>query len=346
MQDYLAKNRTLIHKELKIHLSAKEKEYRKVNAWSGDLLPRIYEFVSGGKCLRGSLFVFAYESGGKKANKEIRKIAAGLELIHAALIIHDDIMDDDSYRHGKSSIHKQYADLFSSEDMGKGVGICAGDVAYFSGMELIANGLKKIDANVAGEAIAFLGDELNKVALAQIQDLYFSGAKERISLKDVLNLYLYKTGRYTFSMPFVLGSMLSTKKNLVNYEKLGEHLGVIFQIKDDQLDLFAMKREIGKPIGSDIRSNKKTLFNLELFASVNKDEKIKLNKIFGNSKIKNKDMLFVQEVMKKRGVVEKVMRFVVQEKKKSEKIINELKIPYIFKNKLLELLEMSINRKK
>ncbi len=337
MLEYIAKNRALVHSELKRILTKKKKELGTINQWPGLFLPKIQEFVLGGKCLRGSLALFAYQASGKKIDAKILKVAAGMELIHAGLIIHDDIMDNDEFRHGKKSIYKQFVDELHSDGAGRGMGICAGDIAYFLGMEIIAE-------EIGGKLLAYVNNELNKVAFAQMQDIYFGNSKKLPKENEVINLYKYKTARYTFSLPLVLGSSLAGTKSQKLLEGLGEHFGIIFQIKDDELNLLANEKDTGKAQGADIRTGKKTLYYLHLLAGSSSLERKKLAKIFGETKSTKQDIQFVLDLLEKKKIKNKIDKLLVKEKSISEAIIS--KLPFSIQNKkmLLEFLEYNLNR--
>jgi geranylgeranyl diphosphate synthase type I len=88
----------------------------------------------------------------------------------------------------------------------------------------------------------------------------------------------------------------SLKKNL---EKFGEHLGLIFQIKDDDLGMMGNVEEIGKPVGSDVREGKKTLYYFFLFQKSTSNEKKELKKIFGNKNLSKADLSYVRKLIQR-----------------------------------------------
>lgn len=121
-------------------------------------------------------------------------------------------------------------------------------------------------------------------------DMHYGLSNEEPTLEEIKNMYLQKTARYSFSLPFVLGASFSqapqndTKKLL----QLGEYVGLCFQLKDDQLKLIGSEKEVGTDIGSDVRENKKTLIRYWLFHNSNSSEKQNLSMIFGKKSFKKK----------------------------------------------------------
>jgi geranylgeranyl diphosphate synthase type I len=84
-------------------------------------------------------------------------------------------------------------------------------------------------------------------------------------------------------------------------ERLGEYLGVLFQIRDDELGLFGAERELGKPVGSDIREGKMTLYLAELKKRAEPETRMRLERIFGNRSIGEPEIAFVREKLERLG---------------------------------------------
>lgn len=206
-------------------VDAKLKQYLRPKT----LLP----FVTAGKTIRGCLVLYSYLLFKKTVHDRVLNAAAAMELIHSGFLIHDDIMDNDSIRRGMKAIHVQY-------DVPQA--ICIGDLLFFLGYGLL-------DPRV----IPFTSRELAGVAIGQMRDI----RKEA----DILTTYKYKTARYTFSLPFMIGATLAgaPKPFVSKLEKLGESLGLLFQIRDDELDhekttLLHLKSELSQKAKNIIRN--------------------------------------------------------------------------------------------
>jgi geranylgeranyl diphosphate synthase type I len=118
-----------------------------------------------------------------------------------------------------------------------------------------------------------------------------------------MTLYAHKTGRYSFSLPLVAGALLAGKTldQCKSLEALGEHMGVAFQIRDDELGIFGSQEELGKPIGSDIREGKKTLFFRALMDSLDPGERERIGAYFGSSKSGRPELEEVRTLLDRRG---------------------------------------------
>ncbi len=216
--------KSLIDTFLLQFLDAKKSALGEVNDLGPDLLERIKKMVVAGKTIRGSLVLLAYCFTNKKPSDDAIKLAAAMELMQTALLVHDDIMDRDEMRRGIPSFHKQYES--------DALAMCAGDVLFFLAFELL--GSLHTDALTHGRIIRFVGREYQLVGVAQMADVK-KIAKTKL---EVLSLYTNKTARYTFAVPLMLGAILTgtTKDTLKYLESYGVAAGVLFQIRDDKLD--------------------------------------------------------------------------------------------------------------
>jgi len=216
--------KNLIDEFLRTFLAEKRKSLSDVNALGPDLIDRIIPIVTAGKTIRGSLVLLAYCFTNKTPSEDAIKLAAAMELIQTALVIHDDIMDHDDQRRGIPSLHIQY----KSEAMA----LCAGDVLFFMAFELI--GSIKTDEITLGRIVRLVGREYQSVGVAQMVDV----AKTAKTKLDIFNLYTNKTARYTFALPLMAGATLAgtTKETIKYLESYGVATGILFQIQDDRLD--------------------------------------------------------------------------------------------------------------
>jgi geranylgeranyl diphosphate synthase type I len=226
-----------------------------INAWAQDALTRIDAFVVGGKCIRGSLVCFAHEVYGGKLKASALNVASAIELFHSGFLIHDDIMDQDRLRRGNASIHAQYEQLQNLRDaglFGTSMGMNVGDLCFFLGFELLT----------PYAAIAARGSsEFAQVVVGQMQDIAGSQIDKPLDTAAILSVYRYKTARYTFSFPLAAGAMVAQApmEQVSLLSHLGEQLGFLFQIRDDELNAQTSSAKTRKSVGSDARNQTQTL---------------------------------------------------------------------------------------
>jgi len=235
------------------YLTAKRASLVQINLMGGDVIDRLIPFVTSGKTTRGSLSVYIYSLFQTTPSQQIYNAAAALELFHSGFLIHDDIMDKDSLRRGKPSIWEQYHQLSHNPHVGISQAINTADLCFFMGQELL------VDLPILG----LVARELQPVIIAQMQDV-INSKTQALSRDEVLSLYRYKTARYTFSLSMAVGATLggASQEHIDHLMRLGESMGLLFQIRDDELSVAGDTAVTGKPVGSDEKNNKQTLATL------------------------------------------------------------------------------------
>lgn len=312
---YFEKRKQLISDYLSSYLKNKSNDFATINNWGADVCQRLEEFLINGKMIRGGLVMLAYsmfDNSDIDSNSDVVGLAAATELFQSAFLIHDDIMDRDATRRGLVSIYHQYKNLNKNNNsndslhFGEAMGICVGDIAFFLAFDILSN--LNTDPKTMQKLISVSSKEITGVGLAQMQDVYFGYSKTTPTEDDIMNVYLYKTARYTFSLPLSLGAILAEQDDSVikTLEHFGDTMGILFQLKDDELGLFAETADIGKTVGVDIIEGKKTLYHLYLMEASDGKQQTRLSSIFGNPNTSSDDINFVITTMKKLGIKKRI----------------------------------------
>ena len=354
MRQLFIRYKSRIAKFLQAYLVSEAGKLQKINPLAADAIRRMLESSLRGKMVRGSLILFATELNGKKIALDTLRAAAALEIFHTGLLAQDDVMDRDRLRRGMKTLYAQYDDWAKARGckdalhVGESLATCAADAAFFLGFELLSS-LKVLPTSLIGT----YARELALVAGAQMQDVYF-GAVDRVpAVREILEVYRYKTARYTFSLPFRIGGLLagSNSRTIKQLEELGEHLGLIFQLKDDELGLYGTEKEIGKPVGSDLREGKKTLYYCFLFKRATPQEKKRLQNIFGRPaasgiplRREKLEIKFVHSLIAKYGISAEIEKFLEKEVKRARGIIGQIRVAAKYKKILNEILEYNLRR--
>lgn len=328
-------------------LQNKKPEYSAVTVFGNEVIDILSDYATSGKMARGSLFLASYKLfSNKEITEETLKISSCLELLQSALLIHDDIMDQDDTRRGKKTIHMLYTEsakksrFLNSSHYGNSMAICIGDIAFFLAFELLNS--VKTEPRIKEKLLQKFATEIQSVGLAQMQDMISGSDLTTPSESTIMQLYTYKTARYTFSLPLALSTLLAGEKESVIaiLEKFGELCGIIFQIKDDELDLFGDKKEIGKPVGSDIRENKKTIFYFYAMLQATKKQRDILRKNFGKQNLSNADIETVRSIItvsKTRDAIDTlVKKYLLEAEKNIQKLPKNKQI--FLKNILLGIV--------
>ncbi|MFW5703313.1 MAG: polyprenyl synthetase family protein [Patescibacteria group bacterium] len=277
----------------------------------------LQNFSTKGKLIRGLLIPYLVQVLQKTDSDTISDAvwyaATAIELAHSALLIHDDIIDNDEHRRGNPSMHTQLAKLPERHDKkyGESLAICTGDIAIFLAFELLQQ--SSSDPILLQKLTTLFSRELRIVGIGEMMDVQMSASSIIPSIADIEEMYRLKTARYTFSLPFTMGTVLAeitdTERLLPLFEQAGEHLGILFQIQDDEIGLTGTQEQTGKPIGSDIREGKKTIAWSALYTKATPSERSMLDQIAGKasadiSEIQNVIQLYeqydIQSVIKER----------------------------------------------
>ena len=211
-----------------------------------------YSFENGGKRIRPVLMLACAEVL-NVSKQDVLPFALAIEMIHTYSLIHDDLpaMDNDDYRRGKPSNHKQF---------GEATAILAGDGLLNEGYSIC------LQATLKGENFARAGLFLNESAgiygmiAGQSADLQASQS-EGLSEEELLYIYAHKTGDLLLAS-VVIPSILKNNQNYLELERFGKLLGILFQMTDDSLDVTGEFNELGKQVGKDERQNKLTCLRL------------------------------------------------------------------------------------
>jgi geranylgeranyl diphosphate synthase type I len=270
--------------------------------------------------------------------------------MHSALLIHDDIMDNDRLRRGFRTIFAQYEHLGmreraeDPERFGKSMGICAGDVGFFIATDIVARLPLDPERRVALQAL--IARELAYVGLAQMQDVTFGSFASTPPVGDVYTLYLYKTARYTFSLPLMAGALLAgrTGKILGHLAELGEYLGVVFQARDDEIGVFGTEGETGKPVGSDIREGKKTLLYIEFLRRARGAERRRLAGVFGKASLAPSDVAMMRWAIERSGARKRLQDMMRELASRADKLIGSLRVADSHREILREICAQSMQR--
>jgi geranylgeranyl diphosphate synthase, type I len=311
----LAKYKTDISEYLINFLDQEKQKLDKISL-DDDIFETLKNFVLLGKMTRASLFILTYELlEPQKTTKTFKEIllplASALELIQAGLLIHDDIIDQDEQRRGQDSIWQYYSQRgqILNRHYGESQAICLGDLCFFLAKQLVLKALNHDSSQLKQKQILNIQElitrEISQVILAEMLDSQLAIQETLPSLEQILEMNIYKTARYSFSLPLMLAGKLANNLNEIDkLSEIGEKIGLIFQIQDDYLGIFGDSKKTGKPILSDIKEGKKTIFYYYLIQneSLSNKEKNLLKSCFAKQDINQKQTLNIQKMFKRHSL--------------------------------------------
>lgn len=232
-----------------------------------ELIPRFIRNLDAPESLKESM-LYSLEAGGKRIRpllllatlQDLEKpldagydVACAIEMIHTYSLIHDDLpaMDDDDLRRGKPTNHIQFTEALA---------ILAGDALLTHSFEVIANiDDALIPSKRKIELIRLLAKAAGPEGMVGGQVADMDGEERSLTLEELEYIHHHKTGDL-LTYPIVAGAIIAgaTEEQLTLFRAFGKELGLVFQIKDDILDVEGNEELLGKRVGSDSSNQKST----------------------------------------------------------------------------------------
>jgi len=247
-----------------------------------------YHLNSGGKRLRALLTMGSAKLGGySEGNRDIN-LAACVELIHSATLLHDDVIDESKVRRGNKTLNSIWGNQSS---------ILVGDYLLSRCFEMMVE-----DGNL--EILKLLSSTSSKIAQGEVMQLQHKGEADLLE-ENYIKIINLKTAAL-FAAASRVGACISEldvkKKDAL--ESYGKNLGLAFQIADDALDYFSKEKIFGKEIGKDFFEGKVTLPIIIVFQKANSIERIFLTSIFKKDIRTNDEFEQVLKLIKKYKALE------------------------------------------
>lgn len=212
-----------------------------------------YSLLGGGKRVRAVLTLAACALGGAPAAQAL-DYACALEMLHCYSLIHDDLpcMDDDDFRRGRPSCHKQY---------GEATALLAADALVTAAFEVIANAALPAQSRVQAAAVLAKAGGARGMLYGQELDKRYE--TQPAGEEQLRALHAHKTGALIVAA-VELGCLAAGADDALRaaLARYAAELGLVFQIVDDILDVTATTAELGKPAGSDASMDKTTFVTL------------------------------------------------------------------------------------
>ena len=246
-----------------------------------------YHLRTGGKRLRalltlGSAKLCGYQKGSRDVN-----LAACVELIHAATLMHDDVIDNSDVRRGKKTLNKIWGNQSS---------ILVGDYLLSRCFEMMVE-----DGNL--EVLKLLSSTSAEISQGEVLQLQHKGEVDMLE-ETYLKIISAKTASL-FAAATKVGSILANQDKKIKdaLEFYGKNLGLTFQIADDTLDYNSDLKFFGKEIGNDFFEGKVTLPIILLYQKLDEKKKKYLKTIFEKEGRNNDDLKFVLDLIKKNNII-------------------------------------------
>ena len=242
-----------------------------------------YHLKSGGKRIRPLLTLASAKLCGYTEGDRDTNLAACVELIHNATLLHDDVIDNSDLRRGIKTSNKIWGNQSS---------ILVGDYLLSRCFEMMVE-------DGSQEVLKLLSSTSSKIAQGEVYQLEYKGEIDMLE-ETYFQIINSKTAAL-FAAATRVGACITNKnrKEKDALESYGRNLGLAFQIADDALDYYSTNKIFGKEIGKDFYEGKVTLPAIFLHQKANLSERIFLEKIFKKKNRFEKEFFQMQSLIKK-----------------------------------------------
>jgi len=270
--------------------------------------------AKGGKRLRPALLMWACELvGGKK--ESALPAAAAIELSHTWTLVHDDIIDNDDLRRGGPSMHAYFRETWRPrvardlESWARNLAMLVGDIQQATATSML--GVLPVEAPLREWLVNDLTTGwVTEVLQGEMLDMEFSILPlEQVSEAQILDMLDKKTAS-TLAWCGRTGILVGLGKLELQHpfipvvETICRQAGLAFQLQDDILGLLGDEKELGKPVGSDIREGKRTIIVIHSYNQANSEEKKLISRILGNAQASSEEVNQIKELLIRLGGVE------------------------------------------
>ncbi|MEJ1814956.1 polyprenyl synthetase family protein [Clavibacter michiganensis] len=262
--------------------------------------------TAGGKRFRPRMVMAAYDGLGGQDVQAAAHVGAAFEMLHTALIVHDDVIDRDFTRRGGPNVSGAYRDIATTQGLpqplaehrGMSAAVIAGDLALVNAYRLIdASGVRDLTRS---HLMEILDDAVFASAAGELIDVEFSLTADVPSVDEILRMERLKTAVYSFEAPLQAGAVLAGASPAIvsALGDFGRDIGIAYQVVDDVLGVFGDEQETGKTNLGDLREGKRTVL---IAHAVRSSEWGEISALVGKDDLSRGEAALVRSVLESSG---------------------------------------------
>jgi len=251
--------------------------------------------------IEGYMLGMSGSRGGLPLQEGVWRVAEGVEMVHTALLIHDDFMDQDKVRRGLPTTH----DFFGKKDShyGDSMAINIGDAVLCMGYERIL--MSGFDGEVTKKIMQQMLRGITNTAFGQAYDLSLPKLGE-LTEEKVMSLHRAKTAIYTYENPLIIGGILGglSEEALTILRDYAMEGGMAFQLQDDILGVYGDEEKTGKSSNSDLLQGKVTLLIVKVMEKGTEEQKRAVMRVWGKQEAGRVEIESAKKAIKESGAYE------------------------------------------
>ncbi|MEE4420643.1 MULTISPECIES: polyprenyl synthetase family protein [Streptomyces] len=295
----------------------------------GPVAGQLESAVAQGKRLRAAFCYWGWRASGQPDSDAMVRAAASMELVHAAAIVHDDLIDDSPLRHGRPTAHLALRSTVRrrprAAHAARSLAMLVGDALMSLAGQLFAtSGLPAAYLSRARPLWGVLAREL--IAGECLEILHTAGAPDTVASLKVIR---YKTAKYTVEQPLLIGGALAGagERMRAGYRAYGVPLGEAFQLRDDLLGLFGDPHVTGKANIDDLRGYRPTALLAETWRLADETERELLRGLLGRSDPDGRCLQAARELMFRLKAPDRVEAMISQRVDEALAAVDDLRLP-------------------
>lgn len=249
-----------------------------------------YIVSAGGKRIRPSLTLACAGLCGYRGDRHVN-LAACVEFIHTATLLHDDVVDESALRRGRPTANEVWSNQSS---------VLVGDFLFSRSFQLMV-------ADGSLEVLRILSDAAATISEGEVKQLMTAHNPETTE-EQYLQVIKGKTAAL-FSAACEIGAVIMEQAEAAQkLQEFGMNLGIAFQLVDDALDYSANQEALGKSVGDDFREGKITLPVILSYQAATADEKAFFQRTLGETKYENHDLEQAIDILQRYGAIEQTFQ--------------------------------------
>jgi geranylgeranyl diphosphate synthase type I len=323
-----AEFRTRVDEVLHAFVAEEAGLFTAVDATLAPVAEQVEAAVAEGKRLRAAFCYWGWRAVGQPDSDALVRAAASMELVHAAAVVHDDLIDDSPLRHGRPTAHVA---LRRAVRVRHRPAAAARSLAMLAGDFLMS---------LAGQLFATSG--LPAAYLARARPLWAAMARDLIAGECLeilrtgsgpdtaasLKVIRYKTAKYTVEQPLLIGGALAGASGRLRegYSAYGLPLGEAFQLRDDLLGLFGDPERTGKANLDDVCGHRPTALLAETWRIASGEEREQLRALLGRHDLDRNGLEAVRALMLRLKAPDRIEEMITTRVEEATRCLHDLDI--------------------